>query len=60
MNDSRIWIGLENGKDGYGRFTPYDPGTESEMKRRAYYSLTLLIHTNMQSYIYFCNEMQNT
>lgn len=35
MNDSRIWIGLENGKDGYGRFTPYDPSTESEMKRRA-------------------------
>lgn len=35
MNDSRVWIGLEKGKDGYGRFTPYDPGIESEMKRRA-------------------------
>ena len=35
MNDSRIWIGLEKGKDGYGRFTPYDPEIESEMKRRA-------------------------
>ena len=35
MNDSRIWIGLEKGKEGYGRFTPYDHETESEMKRRA-------------------------
>ena len=35
MDDSRIWIGLEEGKDGYGRFTPYDHETESEMKRRA-------------------------
>ena len=35
MDDSRIWIGLEEGKNGYGRFTPYDHEIESEMKRRA-------------------------